>query len=304
MKRVNGLESGAPRSLVAIRADVADAIAAAFPDAPNLVRRTYRLLGSGESSAKLRKGSTVTFGLSMPPSRVWLASDGRVSTVRPDGAGWQYLGNVCPWSDGCEETCIASTGRYGMGQSVARVWVRVLWKIDRPLFLELLGAELANLDRWARRRGLRVAVRLNVTADIRFERHIGLARFEHLTFYDYTKAPAAARSARPANYDLTFSVTRSWTVRDMRRMVAAGERIAVVVPTAVDADVSTFAGIDAVNGDMSDERFKDPTSVAVLLRVKRPTNGAPVSAIYAGGMVRTADGRKCVRPRLASRGVS
>lgn len=285
------------RTLTAINADIRSLMSGRFPGATSLIRSPYKLLQNGDAQTKLKKGETVTFGLSMPPSRMWIAADGSaIATVRPaDVDGWQYVGNVCPWADGCEATCIATTGHYGMGQSAKRGWVRVLWYLDRSLFLELLAAELFNLNARAIKSGATVAVRLNVTSDIRWERYVNTADYNALTFYDYTKASPAARADRSANYDLTFSVTRRWSVDDIRAASSNGHRMAVVVPTATDADAPTLAGVPAVNGDHTDERFADPAGVAVLLRIKRPTNGAPIAAIYEGGMVRAADGSVVVK---------
>ena len=279
-----------------LQAAIGEHLTTMFPNVRSMVRSPYRLTMTGDASAKLRKGETSIYGVSMPPARLWIAADGTTSATLPDCGGvWQYFGNVCPWADGCVETCIASTGHYGMGQSIARAWVRVLWHTRRDLFVALLTRELSALNVKARKSPGRVAVRLNVTSDIRWERHIDMASYDALTFYDYTKAAPAARSAIAPNYDLTFSVTRRWSVDDMRAAAADGRRLAVIVPDHAAADAPTIAGIPAVNGDHSDERFADAAGVAVLLRVKRPTNRAPIAAIYDGGMVRDAAGSIAVR---------
>lgn len=273
-----------------IQNDIRAHLSGLFPGVRSMLRSPYKLLMTGDASAKLRKGETSIYGVSMPPSKLWIHTTGLTSTVAPTGDGWRYFGNVCPWSDGCEETCISTTGHYGMGQSIARSWVRVLWHTNKPLFLRLLTRELVTLERKASKVPGAVAVRLNVTSDVRFERHIDMSAYPTIQFYDYTKASPSARSGRASNYDLTFSVTQRWSVADMRAASAAGERMAVIVPDHAAADAPTLAGLVAVNGDHSDERFNDAPGVVVLLRVKRPTNGAPIAAIYRGGMVRASSG--------------
>lgn len=283
----------APRSVAAIRRDVADWFRFEYPNRADFGRvGGHRLLADGASSAKLRKSRYIiaaTYGLAMPPSRVWIDPDTVGAASHTPRQGWQYIGNVCSWADGCEETCISSTGHYGMGQSAARTWARVLWSRNRSLFLELLHAELAAVNDKARRkarqsrRAVRFAVRLNVTSDVPWHRYVDFAAYRSLVFYDYSKDP---RRAEQSPADITASVTRGWSVDDIRDRVARGVRVAVVVPTAEDATATTFAGLPAVNGDDSDARFADPAGVVVLLRVKRPTNGTDVAAIYRGGMVR------------------
>lgn len=287
------MNAGAARSVASIRRDVADWFAAEYPGVRAFRRSPHRLLAAGESSAKLRKSARRTWGLAMLPSRVWVDPvTGSVSLVKRDG--WQYMGNVCPHADGCESTCIATTGHYGMGQASARVWTRVLWHRHRSLFLELLRAELDAVEDWARRESRRrhrrvtAAVRLNVIQDVDWPRWLDLGAWPHLSFYDYTKDWSRRWNDR---YHLTYSVTRSTTLDQIRSAVRRGVNVAVVVRTAEDATASTFAGLPAVNGDETDDRTTDPRGVVVQLRVKRPTNGAPVSAIYAGGMVRDARGR-------------
>jgi hypothetical protein len=262
------------------KAQIRRDVLAFFKSAGIACPSTPILLQDGTAQTKLAKNELRTFGVSMPPARLWIDAGGNYSHTATDGA--MYLGNVCPWADGCEETCIASTGHYGMGQSLARGWVRYLWKNNRELFVALLAAELRALDLRAEKEEQSYAVRLNVTSDIMWTRFVDATDYPSLTFYDYTKNVDASTDGR----DVTVSVTRKWSVDDMRDAIARGVRLAVVVPTAGDAASQTFAGLPAINGDDSDARYNDPRGVVVLLRIKRPTNGAPVSAIYAGGMVR------------------
>lgn len=281
----------AVESAAAISREVGEWFAEHYPERTDFARRRYVLLQPGNSQTKLKKNTSFrTFGLAMPPAKLWIGPHvGDVSHCHVEG--WRYLGNVCPWEDGCAESCIASTGHYGMGQSAARTWVRVLWHQNRGLFLRLLSAELAAIDRAMlrvsrrRHRRLTASVRLNVTSDVQWWRYVNMAQYSRIMFYDYTKNPDAEPVA--ANHDVSVSVTRRYSVADIRRLARTGRRPVVVVPTAEDAAAPTFAGIPAVNGDNTDERFRDPRDVVVLLRIKLSTDGTELGAIYRGGMVRS-----------------
>lgn len=279
------------RTMPTVQNDVREHLTTILPGEPDMSRKTYRLLTSGDDSAKLVKGETSIYSMSMPQHKLWINRDtGKCVRELPTGslADWLYVGNVCPFADGCVETCIANTGRLGMGQTIKRAWVRVLWSTNKALFLELLALELSKLDGKARKVDGDIAVRLNLSSDVKWERYVDMSKYGAIRFYDYTKA--RTRSDVASNYDITFSVTRRQSVADMTAAVAVGRRLAVVVPTKADAAATTFAGLPAVSGDVSDERFKDPAGVVVLLYVKRPTNGADVADIYRGGMVRNNDG--------------
>lgn len=247
-----------PTSAAELSRLVGEWFAATYPARTDFVRARYRLVQPGDSSAKLRKNASFrTFGLAMPPARLWIdpATPHATSHVLPISATtWEYLGNVCPWADGCEESCISTTGHYGMGQAMARTWARVLWHGNRGLFLALLNAELRAIDasmaRESRRRRRRVtaSVRLNVTSDVQWSRYVDHAQYSRIMFYDYSKNPEGTSSA--PNHDVSVSVTRRYSVADIRRLAREGRRPVVVVPTADDADSPTFAGIPAVNGEI------------------------------------------------------
>ena len=249
-----------------------------FVGAKEMLRSPYRLLQTGDSSAKLRKGETSIYGLAMPQYKAWFAG--------------RYLGNVCAKAAGCVLSCIANTGRYGIGASAARIWVRALWSTNRDLFLALLNNELADLNAKAAKVDGSVAVRLNVTSDIRWERYINMSLYPNIQFYDYTKYTPKQRSGIASNYDITYSVSGEWTVSDIVTAIANGSRLAMIVPTKDDASVTSITVGDTViacvNGDHSDERFLDPSGVIVLLRVKRLTSKEHnQNAIYDGDMVRS-----------------
>jgi len=249
----------------------------AFPGAREMIRSPYRLLQSGNSSAKLRKGETAIYGMAVPQYKAWFRG--------------KYLGNVCPKAKGCTLSCIGKTGRYGIGATAARMWTRVLWHTNRELFLTLLNFELADLNAKAANAIGNVAVRLNVTSDIRWERYIDMSLYPEIQFYDYSKWSPLDRKDIAQTYDMTYSVSEDYSVNDIVTAIANGHRLAMIVPTKNDANVTSITigdtVIPCVNGDKSDERFLEPTGVIVLLRVKRVTSkDRNQDDIYNGGMVR------------------
>ena len=128
--------------------------------------------------------------------------------------------NLCPSAKlaGCIDGCLNTAGR-GAFNSVQRARMRktLYWWQYRDEFMALLVRDIERVQRMADRQGLKLAVRLNGTSDIRWEKqYIQIAPFntnasDHRTifdlfpntqFYDYTKIPGRTV---PSNYDLTFS---------------------------------------------------------------------------------------------------
>jgi hypothetical protein len=147
-----------------------------------------------------------------------------------------------------------------------------------------LIVEIERLRRKAERKGVRLAVRLNGTSDLAWERIAPqlFTIFPTVQFYDYTKGIERmlrfvnARScgpvgAWPANYDLTFSRSED-NESDCRRVLDAGGRVAVVF----DVIPPTYYQLPVVDGDASDLRFLDPSLPIGLVakgRAKRDRSG-------------------------------
>ena len=279
------------RTRKAIETDIREALSAAYGHLASkggtLHRSAYKVLQPGESSAKLAKNADETWSAAMPQYKVWLnrTTGAIVHDVPADLENWSYLGNVCPNGQTCYRSCIGEAGRYGMGAKNARTWVRALNTCAPELLDEMIRFELDKLNTRAIREGIEIAVRLNVISDVRWERRINLASFGAIKFYDYTKWNIDQRDTSIANYSITSSGFVGRTLDEMIAMVRAGQNVAVVVPTAEDAESPTFAGLPAINGDKDDARYNDPRGVFVLLRVKfTGTDGH--ESIYAEGMVR------------------
>jgi hypothetical protein len=231
--------------------------------------RIGRLLAAGRSNAKLRKNGRryLTLGLSLAPHKQ------------------SGLGNLCPHaSSGCQALCLNVSGRT-VGQSEqtnaimrARIARARLYFEDRPMFLRMLRHELSLACKIGKRKTIKVIARLNVLSDIDWARvHPEIIRdFPEITFYGYTKNPAAMEryvsGQYPANFYLTFS--RSETNEDAAiGFLGRGANITVVFNTMYSATgkqplPSTWKGHRVIDGDINDLRFLDPRGVVVGLRAK------------------------------------
>jgi hypothetical protein len=155
---------------------------------------------------------------------------------------------------------------------------------DRKNFLLQLDAEV-TLAKIKNKGPKNLAIRLNGTSDIRYEKFIirdGKNIFElhpDIQFYDYTKNYLRFNDKLPKNYHLTFS--RSETNHAMAmELLVKGYNVAMVFDTLP----KTYMGYKVVNGDENDLRFKDPKGVIVGLKYKKMTNkGADNSLAFKSG---------------------
>lgn len=209
--------------------------------------------------------------------------------------------NVCSHaSPGCIRGCLNTAGKGGMGPKVehpsqvnnamqmrriertrllftapAAFWNEVIRDIRMMLrFTEEYTFDHFNADRRPvfRPRGhmrrMHVAVRLNGTSDIPFEkvRIAGAANimtlFPQVRFYDYTKVPGR----RPLrNYHLTYS----WSERpECERVSKEYYRAGVNTAVVFDAVPPTWGGRKVIDGLVNDYRFLDPAGVIVGLKAK------------------------------------
>lgn len=175
--------------------------------------------------------------------------------------------NVCPMaSKGCAAACLNTAGFGGIfpGVQRARIAKTKLFFSDRTAFLAILAGEIAQWQLAAKAKGMRLAVRLNGTSDIAWERFDIIQRFPDVTFYDYTKIPNRVMTNTLPNYHLTFS--RSESNEEQAKLLAnLGHNVAVVFSKTLP---KTYWGKRVVNGDLTDLRFKDPKGVIVGLTAK------------------------------------
>jgi hypothetical protein len=208
--------------------------------------------------------------------------------------------NVCPTATaGCKAACLNTAGRGGLMAGSARLTyddvragklnrvqaarirrTRLLFAA-RNGFLHQLHREIAAFAKAARKKGLKPAIRLNGTSDIRWEAgafHFnGKSLMEHfpdVQFYDYTKL--WNRRDLPANYHLTFSLADG-NADKAALALQNGINVAAVFRSKADVAAAIrggFMGTAVVNGDETDLRFLDP-------------KGGVIVALYAKGNART-----------------
>lgn len=197
---------------------------------------------------------------------------------------------VCPHStQACRDGCLFTAGR-GRTTRVEQARIRRtrLYLEDRPRFLEELGQDLTTMQDVADRNGLKLAIRLNGTSDIRWELEANgtlFARYPRATFYDYTRTPPQHRHV-PSNWRLTYSLADD-PPRAALAHLLAGRSVAAVVPDAERLNapgwfhVAESGGlgrtVTVVDGEHDDLRFLDPAPSLVLLRPKgRLIRGGPM----------------------------
>jgi hypothetical protein len=149
-----------------------------------------------------------------------------------------------------------------------------------PWFARTFPVSPADAERIRRRFGVTVETgeRLTMADAFAPER-------DRLKLYEYCKgtvdAPDGLRAWRDAGWDVTasFAADRSTACRDAVDAVRAGFRVAFPVALSPGAAplrsvvVETAAGdrvtLPAVDGDLTDARYREPNGVAVVLREKR-----------------------------------
>lgn len=182
--------------------------------------------------------------------------------------------NVCPnASKGCAAACLFTAGM-GVYQRIknARIKKTQFFFEDHDTFMANLFAEIEYYVRRAKKKGLKLALRLNTISDIAWEKKLFrdknlFEHFPHVQFYDYTKNPARAiafsKGELPKNYHLTFS--RSESNGATAQLIAnLGVNVAVVFKKLP----AEFYGKKVVSGDKSDARWKDKKGVIVGLVAK------------------------------------
>jgi hypothetical protein len=230
-----------------------------------------------ESNQKIRKGEKLGFftvGLHLAPAKL---------------AGLDI--NLCLWaSKGCELSCLNTSG-HGAFSTVQESRIRkthFFW-FAKFQFLKQLVTEIESAKRKAARKGLTLAVRLNLTSDVMWETvedEFGKTIFDHfpgVIFYDYTKGRIRMENFLsgkfPKNYSLTFSRSES-NDRDVEKITLAGGNVAVVFRGKLP---ETYKGKRVISGDDSDARFTDPKNVIIGLvqkgKAKKDETGFVVSTL-------------------------
>lgn len=197
--------------------------------------------------------------------------------------------SMCPHSTkGCRESCLIKSGRMIAKNSYHARILRTFKLLLYPeVFKGQLINEIAKLSERASKNNLPLVIRLNGTSDITplDYRSIHYRRawyifnevrenFANVQFVEYTKIPVIPRAN---NLSVTFSFSGK-NLTDAKKVLDSGNNIAVVFK---DELPKTFWGYDVINGDVDDNRYRDPKGVIVGLKLKG-TKAAKAQAIKQG----------------------
>ena len=184
--------------------------------------------------------------------------------------------NVCKhYSEGCKLVCIDIQGR-GVFKNVikARLFRTNLFFDDLDGFKARLVFEIGKAYSKTIKQGLKLAIRLNGTSDIPYERVFpelfDMFGPDKLTAYDYTKYPYKERPIEnlPVNYDLTFSRSETNGV-DFLESLHYGRRATMVIKAKkYEALPTKWGPYRIIDGDKNDKMFQYPGSVVIGLRAK------------------------------------
>lgn len=192
-------------------------------------------------------------------------------------------GAFCPFmSRGCYAACLGEhAGRMVMqGCQRAQVNRSLYYLIDRDAFAADLAEQATRkmLNRANKiGRKPRVTIRLNGTSDLQGLRKIRNAildnawpRLADIVFYEYSKNWSLINSTEAERgYHLTLSRSETTTDDQVRTAVSNGINVAVVFDTKRGQPLpTTYLGLPVIDGDLSDDRTRDPKGVIVGLRAK------------------------------------
>jgi hypothetical protein len=185
--------------------------------------------------------------------------------------------NTCPKATpGCIAACLNTAGRGGMfraGENTniiqkARIRKTIYFFEDREQFMFDLVKDIRKGIKMAAKLNLTPVFRLNGTSDISWEKYEaegGMNIFElfpEVQFYDYTKV-LGRKVTGIANYFLVFSKADGNDL-DVARAMAAGMNIAAVF----DKVPGEYMGVEVINADETDLRFRDKPGVVAGLKAK------------------------------------
>ena len=180
--------------------------------------------------------------------------------------------NICPKaSQGCAMACLNTSGRgrFEFTQK-SRLNKTYYFLKDRQKFLLQLDKEIKNFKKRAIKQGLKLAIRLNGTSDLIWERYPVrdnkniMELNPDIIFYDYTKIKNRLNDKLPKNYYLTFSKSES-NDDEIKDLLTTAFNIAVVFK---DKLPKTYLGRKVIDGDISDLRFLDKKGSIVGLATK------------------------------------
>ncbi len=215
------------------------------------------LLSKGITNAKTVKNDIETFILYLAPHK-----------QNAKGV------NICPAaSNGCIAACLYSAGR-GKFSNVqqSRINKTNFYISNKSLFIKKLATEILREYTKAKKKGIKIAFRLNGTSDLDFvyllQKYAGLdisTLKDVATFYDYTKLIGKIKKyLNHPNYFVTFSrseINESVAIA----VLNMGGNVAAVFSNNLP---NFWRGYKVIDGDKSDLEMIYNTNVVLGLKAK------------------------------------
>jgi hypothetical protein len=202
---------------------------------------------------------------------------------------------VCPQaSEECRKACIFTSGRGRMTPvKLGRIKRKLAFFHHRELFLKHLIYEINSKLKYCKKNGLKLAIRLNVFSDIKWERVFPeiFSIFPMVQFYDYSKIASRFNSdyKLPNNYHLTFSRSENTSLEFIHDLIGRGINVAIPFDCGKHELPSQWEGIPIIDGDLHDSRFMDDRGVIVGLSAKG--DGKKMESTSSSFIVSTTDSR-------------
>ena len=184
-------------------------------------------------------------------------------------AGQLGTKNLCAWAGACKYVCLFNQGRGKMSNVIkGRLRKTKLLEEDETRFVDTIKSDISKAIKWTEKQGYKLAVRLNGTSDVQYEKYDIHSTFPTVPFYDYTKGSHRIDkylSGRlEENYHLTFSRDEQ-NGKEAKRLARKGANVAAVFRSSLP---DTWQGRDVINGDKNDLRFLDRKGSVVGLLAK------------------------------------
>ncbi len=231
---------------------------------------------SDNEKLKLAGEEYLVYGIQLAPHKI---------------GGFNVCGSASPH---CIEACIFSSGRGQMSSvQFGRLKRKLAFFNHRQEFLKHLVWEIGSKLKSCNKKGLKLAIRLNVFSDVIWEKVFPelFAMFPTVQFYDYSKHQFRFKQGYrlPSNYHLTYSRSENTSLEFIHDLIGRGINVAIPFDCSKHQLPSQWQGIPIIDGDIHDSRFMDAMGVIVGLSAKG--DGKKMESTSSSFIVSTTDSR-------------